>query len=194
QANTPFAQGRGKAIGGLSWTRLRVDSVDPRGRQTIFAKPVASEHEAVFGHSEYDRGHGLLAVASLRWDDSDLHDARWSPRGALVYALGAQQSLRLTYSEAFQSPTLSEKNVQVAVAPPLDLSPIEDALAPILGGVPLGLDVVPLLAVGNPDLEAEEITTWELGYSGAIGSHTLLSASAPRSELSKLTTNLTMVL
>jgi outer membrane receptor protein involved in Fe transport len=194
QANTAFAEGRGKAIGGLSWTRLRVDSIDPQGHQTIFARPVASEHEAVFGQSEYDLGHGLLAVASLRWDDSDLHKARWSPRGALVYALGANQSLRLTYSEAFQSPTLSEKNVRVAVAPPLDLSPLEDALAPILGGVSLGLDNVPLLAVGNPDLEAEEISTWELGYSGAIGAHTFLSASAYRSELSNFTTNLTMVL
>lgn len=194
QANTRFGDGRGRAVGGLSWMHLAVDSVDPQHHQTIFAAPVSSDHEAVFGQVEYDLGGGFLAVGSLRWDDSDLHEARWSPRGALVYALGPQQSLRLTYSEAFQSPTLSEKNVQVAVAPPLDLSPIEDALAPILGGVPLGLESVPLLAVGNPELDAEQISTWELGYTGALGRYAFLSASFYRSELSDFTTNLTPVL
>jgi outer membrane receptor protein involved in Fe transport len=194
QVNTEFLDGRGRVVGGLSWTRLRVDSADPQNHQTIFAAPVSSDHEAVFGQAEYDLTSRLLAVGSLRWDESDLHEPRWSPRGALVYALGPFQSLRLSYSEAFLSPTLSEKNVQVAVAPPLDLSPIEDALAPILGGVPLGLEQVPLLAVGNPDLEAEEIASWELGYTGAIGRYTSVSASAYHSELSNFTTNLVFVL
>jgi outer membrane receptor protein involved in Fe transport len=194
QANASFHEGRGRAIGGASWTRLRVDSADRQGRQTIFAAPVASEHEAVFGQVEYDLGSRLLAVGSLRWDDSDLHDPHWSPRGALVLALGPYQSLRLTYSEAFLSPTLSEKHVEVAVAPPLDLSPIEDALAPLLGGVPLGLEAVPLLAVGNPDLDTEEVATWELGYTGALGNHTWLTANVYRSELSNFTTNLIPVL
>ena len=194
QANTAFQQGRGRAVGGLSWTRLRVDSTDPQGRQTIFAAPVSSDHQAVFGQAEYGLGSRWLGVVSLRWDDSDLHDPRWSPRGALVYALGDNQSVRLTYSEAFQSPTLSEKNVRVGVIPPLDLSPLEQALAPLLGGVSLGLDHVPVLAVGNADLEAEEISTWELGYTGALGRYTFLSASAYRSELSNFTTNLTPVL
>jgi outer membrane receptor protein involved in Fe transport len=194
QANTTFQDGRGRAIGGLSWTRLDVDSAGPSGRQTIFAAPVASEHEAVFGQVEYDLGSRLLGVVSLRWDESDLHDARWSPRAALVYALGANQSLRLSYSEAFLSPTLSEKNVSVPVAPPLDLSGLEAALAPLLGGVSLGLDSVPLLAVGSDALEAEEVTTWELGFTGAIGSRAFLSATAYRGELANFTTNLTPVL
>jgi outer membrane receptor protein involved in Fe transport len=194
QANTGFREGRGRAVGGLSWTRLRVDSADPQNHQTIFAAPVSSDHQAVFGQVEYDLGSGLLGVVSLRWDDSDLHDARWSPRGALVYALGPNQSLRLTYSDAFLSPTLSEKNVEVAVAPPIDLSPLERALAPLLGGVSLGLDAVPFLAVGNANLEAEEVSTWELGYTGALGRYAFLSASAYRSELSNFTTNLTPVL
>ncbi len=194
QANTEFLRGRGRAVAGLSWTRLRVDSADPRHQQTIFAAPVSSDHQAVFGQVEYDLGSGLLAVVSLRWDDSDLHDARWSPRGALVYALGSNQSVRLTYSDAFLSPTLSEKNVRVAVAPPIDLSALERALGLLLGGVSLGLDAVPLLAVGNADLEAEEISTWELGYTGALGRYAFLSASAYRSELSNFTTNLTPVL
>jgi iron complex outermembrane receptor protein len=194
QANTSLWADRARVVGGLSWTRLRVDSADPAGRPTIFAAPVASEHEAAFGQLEVALADRWSAVASLRWDESDLHRARWSPRGALVWAVGPQHSLRLTYSEAFQSPTLSEHHVQVAVAPPLDLSALEAALSPVLGGVSLGLDAVPLLAVGNPDLEAEEIATWELGYRGALGRHAFLSLSVYRSELSHFTTNLTPVL
>lgn len=194
QGNVPFARGRGRAVGGLSWSKLRVDSADPEGRGTLFPEPVTSEHEAVFGQTDLALGSRLRAVASLRWDDSDLHDARWSPRIALVLAAGRGRSLRLSWSEAFLSPTISEKNVRLAVAPPLDLSGLEEALAPLLGGIPLGLDSVPLLAVGSDALEAEEVQTWELGYGGAIGARTWIEASVYRSELSNFTSNLIPVL
>lgn len=194
QAHGGFQEGRGRLVGGASWTRLRVDSADPRGAQTLFTAPVESEHEAVFGQAEYDPTPRLHAVASLRWDGSDLHDDQVSPRLAVVWAVGANRSLRLTYSEAFQSPTLSEKHVIVPIAAPLDLSGLETALAPLLGGVPLGLGSVPLVAVGNRDLGVEEVTSWELGYSGTLGDRSFLTVSAYRSRLTDFTTNLVPVL
>jgi len=190
QVHTPFADGRGRLVGGASWTGLRVDSADDAGRQTLFLAPVSSEHRAVFGQGEYDLTGRLHAVVSARWDDSDLHDDRISPRAALLWAVGDSRSLRLTWSQAFQSSTLAEKNLRVPVAPPLDLSPLEEALAPLLGGVSLGLDAVPLLAVGSEDLDVEEVTTWEIGYQGTVGGHTFLTASAYRSRLEDFTTNL----
>lgn len=190
QGNLPLLEGRALVVGGVSWMRQEVDSRDSSGVHTLFLDRVDSEHQAVFGQGQVDLGSRLRAVVSLRWDESDLHDSRLSPRAALVGALSENQSLRLSWGEAFQSPSLSEKYVRVAVAPPIDLSALELALAPLLGGVSLGLESVPLLAVGNAELEVEQAETVELGYTGVVGSSTFLSANVYRSELSDFTTNL----
>jgi len=62
-------------------------------------------------------------------------------------------------------------------APPLDLSPFESICA--LGGVSCGFDQpVAIRVVGNQDIEPEEIRSFELGYSGAIGDKLLVTAAA----------------
>lgn len=49
---------------------------------------------------------------------------------------------------------------------------------------------MPILAVGNPDIELEEVESLELGYSAILGQHALLTANLYRSELENFTTPL----
>lgn len=185
-----FAGGRGRLAGGAFWSETRVDTANPQGRQTLFSEARSAESSALFGQASYDLRGNLEAVASLRWDESTLHDDRFSPRVALVWAAHPLHTLRLSWSSAFQSPTLAEIYLALPVATPLDLSALEQSLAPLLGGVSLGLGSVPLLAAGNPELGLEEITSLELGYTAILGRHVFLTLNAYRSELENFATPL----
>ncbi len=189
QANFPLWLDRVLVVGGLSWMRQEVDSRHA-GAHTLFEDVVGSDHHAGFAQGSVDLTATLRAVASVRYDDSDLHDPRWSPRAALVWQAAPAHSVRVSWGEAFQSPSLSEKYVFVPVAPPLDLSGIETALAPLLAGQGLGLERVPLLAVGNEALEEEVSRTTEVGWIGGFGSGTMATLNLYRSELRGFTTNL----
>lgn len=185
-----FARGKGQLTGGAFYSEIRVDTASPQGRQTLFSEARSAENSALFAQASYDVNASLEAVASLRWDESTLHDERFSPRLALVWAAHPFHTLRLSWSSAFQSPTLAEVYLDLPVAAPLDLSALEQSLAPILSGVPLGLGSVPIVAAGNPDLGIEEITSLELGYTAILGQHAFLTVNAYRSELESFTTPL----
>lgn len=189
QGNLPLWSDRALVVAGASWMRQQVDS-RRGGTHTLFEDVVASEHLAGFAQGSVDLSASARAVVSVRYDESDLHDPRWSPRVALVWQPAPAQSIRVSWGEAFQSPSLSELYVFVPVAPPLDLSGIEAALAPLLQGQRLGLERVPLLAVGNHDLEEEVSRTTEVGWIGGFGSGTMVTLNVYRSELRGFTTNL----
>lgn len=192
EGRTEVAGGRGRLVGGASWSRLRDDTAGPSGRQTLYDRPHATDQEAVFGQAGW-RLNDLELVGSLRWDRSDLHDDRFSPRAALVWGAHPGHTLRLSWSVGFQSPALAETFLELPVAAPLDLSALEQQLAPILGGTSLGLGAVPILAVGNPGIELEEVESLELGYTAILaifGHHALLTANLYRSELENFTTPL----
>ena len=53
-------------------------------------------------------------------------------------------------------------------APPIALGALEAALAPVVGGVSLQFDAVPVLALGNTALKPEQVDSFELGYSGVV--------------------------
>jgi outer membrane receptor protein involved in Fe transport len=186
---TEFAGGRGRLVGGASWNRLESDTSDPTGRQTLYSEARSADESGLFGQAGYSLGP-VEAVASVRWDESDLHDGRFSPRAALVYAFQPRHTLRLNWSVGFQNPALSEFFLELPVAAPLDLSAIESQLAPLLGGTRLGLGSIPILAVGNPSIELEEVESLELGYSAILGQHVLLTANVYRNELENFVTPL----
>ena len=188
QMNRMFADENGRVIAGVSYGRQGADSADPQGVQGIFAGPEQANRGAGFGQVEYDITKKLKGVFSGRLDAGTLHHARFSPRGALVYGLTPVQALRVSYSNAFQAPTLVERAVRTAVAPPLDLSPLEASLAPVLGGVSLGFQNVPLLALGNEDLLVEEIRTFEVGYTGVLGRNMFVTLSYFHNDLKNFTT------
>ncbi len=190
QGNSRFAAGRGRIVGGVSFGTQFADSSNPEGRHTIYAEKKDEQRGAIYGQVDYDLTAQLKGVFSLRWDDSTLHDPELSPRAAVVFTAAPGQTLRVSYNHAFKSPTLSELFVHVPIAPPIDLSALERALSPVLGGVALGFQSIPLLGVGNESLTVEKINSLEFGYNGVWGSRLYVTASYYRNNLKNFTTTL----
>ena len=174
QGRREFAKGRGFLVGGASVMEESVDSTGPDGSQTITYKEHVEDFQAVFGQVEYSFTESLRAVLAARWDNNSLHDAQFSPRGSLVWAVAPEHSLRLTYGEAFLTPGYAQLVLYLPLDEPADLSPFE-ALCN-LGGTSCGFDQpIGVRAVGNSLLEPEEIQTFEIGYSGILAGQTYLT-------------------
>lgn len=175
QGHREFANGRGRWVGGVSYARSRIDSADRRGLQTLYSKPIRTDEQAIFSQIDLDVSEDVKLVFAGRIDDSSLHDTEFSPKFSVVYRPSPRHTLRLGYNRAFQVGNYTELFLSVPGGPPIDLSALEDALAPALGGVPLGLGVVPISALGNPDLGTEKIASVEAGYLGILGSRTTVT-------------------
>jgi len=191
QGNYGFADERARVVFGASYKEEEIDSANSAGVQTLMFAPRDEDFTGVFGQFEYDITDSLKAVLAARWDDSSLHDSQVSPRGSLVWAVNPNHSLRFTYAEAFQTPNYSEFFLRAPVAPPLTaLAALEAGLAPFLGGVPLGFGSIDILAVGNPTLEVEEVTSYEVGYTGIFGRQTYLTVDYYRNDIENFVTDL----
>ena len=105
------------------------------------------------------------------------------------YAVTPMHIQRLTYAVAFRPPNFSEFFFELPVAPPVDLSGLEAALSPLLGGVALGFGNIPLLLLGNVDLEIEKVTGFEVGYNAILGRKAFLTVSYYSSEIEDFTTS-----
>lgn len=190
QTHRGFGGGRGRLVAGASLTLQDLDTADPRGVQTILPRPIATDHQAAFGQASWDLSDRLRGVFSLRWDEGTLHDAELSPRAALVYARNPRHTLRLSYGEAFQRPAVPDLFLDIPVGPSFDLSALEELLAPLLGGVPLGFADVPFVAVGNQNLRVEKVRSFEVGYNAVLGESAFLTVSLYRNELEDFVTGL----
>jgi iron complex outermembrane receptor protein len=175
QGNWEFDEGASLVVVGASFGNEEIDTLDPKtGRQTLMFEPIDVDMSAVFGQVDWGLGDSFRLVLAGRYDDSDLHDSQFSPKAALVYAINRKNTLRFTFNEAFQVPNYSEFFLSANAAPPADLSILNQLIcAPF--GLDCGLGVTPILALGNANLEIEEVRSYELGYSGILGADTLFT-------------------
>ncbi len=192
QANAGFADGKGFLVGGLSYHEQDIDTANNAGFQTLLKTGKRSEHqEAAFGQVDYSFTESLKAVVAARVDKSTLHDTQVSPKASLVYAMTPNHTLRLTYNKAFQVPNYSEFFLRVVAGAPITaFAPLENALAPLLGGRSLGLRSIPILALGNERMDVEKITNYEIGYSGILSSKAYLTIDYYQSEVKNFVTDL----
>jgi len=176
QGKWTFGGTRGRLVAGGSYTKEHVDSKNPdTGKQTVLFEPMNSHREALFSQLDWQLTDRIKLVGAGRVDWSTLHDTQFSPKAAVVYNLNQSNSLRLTYNRAFQVANYSEFFLHTPIASfpiggfvrtichaPLPWMPPE--------GVDCGIegDYVPILAVGNDDLNLEKTEAWELGYSGVL--------------------------
>jgi len=199
QTNWDFAQDKARVVFGASLQDEDIDSFDPTtGRQSLMFGPVTNEKTAFFGQLDWNLSDKVKLVLAGRYDESDLHDSQVSPKAALVYSINPNHTLRATYNEAFQVANYSEFFLQAPVAPPI---PLRLAVLVAVGvdlqaafctpfGVDCGFDSIPLLAVGNKDLQLEEVETIELGYSGILGDRAYLTVDYYASSNSNFITDL----
>lgn len=191
QGNLPFANDKGFLVGGIAYHEQEVDTANDAGFQTLMDSAKKEDQQAAFAQIEYNFTSKLKAVVAARVDESTLHDTQFSPKGSLVFAATPHNTFRFTYNEAFQVPNYSEFFLRAPAGAPITaFTPLENALAPFLGGQTLGLRSIPILARGNPNLEVEEITSYELGYSGIFGSKFYLTVDYYQSEVENFVTDL----
>lgn len=202
-----FAGDRVRLVGGLSYEDERVDSVDkngpvrprllsPANQQTLMYEPHVESFAAGYAQLDWDLSERVKLVLAGRYDDSTLHDPQVSPKGALVFALAPDHSLRLTYNEAFQVPNYSEYFLQADVAAPINLSPLE--VLCFQQGVTCGFNLdgdmttgeTRVLALGNFELDLEKVKTAEIGYTGVVGGRSMLTASYYYSQNENFVTDL----
>jgi outer membrane receptor for ferrienterochelin and colicins len=192
QGNVGFGGGKGFLVGGLSYHEQEVDTANRTGFQTLLKTPARKEdQQAAFAQVDYSFTEKLKAVLAGRVDESTLHDTQFSPKASLVYGFTPNHTLRLTYNEAFQVPNYSEFFLRVPAGRPIEaFAPLENALAPLLGGRTLGLRSIPILALGNDNLEVEEITNYEIGYSGILSSKLFLTLDYYQGDVENFVTDL----
>ena len=174
QTNWSFVDDQVRMVVGGSAGVENIDSLDKTtGRQTLMFEPVDSDQQALFGQVDWNLAEQLKLVLAGRGDFSSLHDAQFSPKASVVYTPISDHSVRFTYNEAFQVPNYSEFFLQADAAPPANLTALNAFCAPF--GVNCGFGITRVLAVGNTDLELEEIQTWEIGYKGILGGRAFLT-------------------
>lgn len=177
QGNRHFAADRGRLVLGGSVRRSAVNTegtlLDPRFDDR------ADHFTSGYAQVEYDVHPSVHVVVAGRFDASSLYHDQFSPKAAVVFTPTSAHAFRASVGRAFQMPNTLDYFVALPAGPPADFTAIESALraSPLAGaldGVPVGAlfttsDAVPLLALGNPDLDVEHVTSWELGYKGTWG-------------------------
>ncbi len=151
-------------------------------------QPIEANRQAIYGQVDREIRPGLNFIFAGRFEDGSIHDLQFSPRAALVWSVRPSQTLRFTYSEAFQAPALVEYYLETPAAPPADLSGL-DGLC-LGNGFTCGLGLTPVLAVGNPTLTVETVRSFEMGYRGLLGRRTYLTIDAYFSRNENFITNL----
>lgn len=95
--------------------------------------------------------HRLELTAAVRGEDYDSFGGVTTPKIGLIYAPGADLTLRASWGRSFKAPMLFQRWSQYAILDP----------ASYYGGVGHGTEATVLAVLGgNPDLEAERATTW----------------------------------
>ena len=178
-----FANAKGRVVFGTSYLQEHADSADSDGVQTLYLRAVTTKAPALFGQLDYDLSSRVKVVAALRWDGSTLHTAQLSPKAALVYKPAIDHSLHVSFNRGFQVGNYNELFVNIPLAPPVDLSSIDAAFAPLLGGVSLGFSAVPIFAKGNPNLDVEKVESVEVGYTGIFGSRARIGVNVYRNSM-----------
>lgn len=182
---------RARIVAGGTYSDEEIDTKDPRtGRQTLMFRPVSAQSMAAYAQVDWNLTDAWKVVVAGRYDESDLHDSQFSPKAGVVWQVTPNHGLRLTYNEAFQVANYSEFFLQANVAAPLPLQGLEAFCTPY--GVSCGFAAGPtrVVAVGNDDLELEEIKTVELGYTAILGGRSLLTVDYYRSESQNFITDL----
>ena len=162
-----------------------------------------------YAQLEFRPTRQVRLVAAARFDDGDLFQGQFSPKGALVYSPNERHSVRFTVNRAFQTPNYSEFFLRAPVAAPsAQPALLEGALegyftavrgaAPAAAtgaGVPATLPwnfpvATQALALGNRNLDVEKVTGFEFGYKGDVSRRLSFSADLYYNRINNFVTDL----
>ena len=208
QNNWNFQGDRGRVVYGASYRNTKVNT------SGTLMNPVNDDRSddlySGYGQLEYKITPQVRLVGAARFDDGDLIESQFSPKGAIVFSPDENHSFRFSVNRAFQTPNYSEFFLQVPVAegnpgPATLEGSIETYYAAVRENIPppalIGLTITddlpwqfsPLtqaLALGNADLDVEKVTGWEVGYKGSLGDQVYVTVDGYINQLRNFVTDL----
>ena len=131
--------------------------------------PAASDKDefGVFVQDEFQINDEWRWVFGVRYDDIDpLSDTVLTPRTSLLYSFAPDHTLRLSYNEAFRTPSAINNFLGISI------------LQPLAPGVAAVAD-----AFGDILLTEEQLKAWEIGYVGYLDNGMEVTASLYRNEI-----------
>jgi iron complex outermembrane recepter protein len=211
QTNFNFLEERGRVVVGGSVRNTRVNTSGTL--MNLVNDDRSDDLYSIYGQVEYKLIPQLRLVGALRWDDGDLFDRQFSPKGALVFSPDENNSFRFSVNKAFQTPNYSEFFLQVPVAAPstgpgslqasiqgyyqqIAASPLAGTLTGLTTTLPWnfvgaqGIVPTPALALGNANLKVEKVTGWELGYKGSLSQNAYITIDGYINQLKDFVTDL----
>ena len=198
QTNQPLFGGRGRIVFGGS-----VRSASTNSKETLLAAADDQRNDrsaSAYSQVEYALSPQWRVVAAGRFDDGDLFPAQLSPKAALVFSPSTSQFIRLTFNRAYKTANVLEYFIQFPAGAPADFRGIEAALrasplGPSLSNVPDGTlftnsASVPVVVRGNPNLDVEHVTSYEIGWKGQFGPRVFMTLDGYYSRLSNFVTDI----
>ncbi len=144
-----------KNLRSVAGIRLRLDELESitynNGRSDNL-------NSSAFTNVEYRFSEDFILNLGGMYESDDLNGQNFSPRVALNYHLSPVQTLRFIYSEAIRSPSLYEKNGQLAII-------LYNAT---VNGIEAGTITKPEMREGNDELINEKIYSHEISYFGLL--------------------------
>jgi outer membrane receptor protein involved in Fe transport len=105
---------------------------------------------------------------------SNLDDAVFSPRVAVLLKPQQNHTVRVSFNRAYRAPSVINEYLQATILNQANLS--------ALG---LGLFTFPIVANGNTDIVEQRMDAYEVGYTGIIGGRATLSAAIYRNRITR---------
>ena len=157
-ANTSVAGSRNILTYGGNYRTSKFDlEIAPEGKD--------KDEWGVFLQDEILLGDKVRWLVGGRYDDVDpLKDGIFTPRTSLLISPVPRHTIRLSYNEAFRTPSAINNYLDVTIL---------NQVGPLL---------IPALALGNVDLVEEHLTAYEVGYVGTFDNGLTLTLAAYRNE------------
>lgn len=122
----------------------------------ILSNRTAENRLGLYAQGDWQPLRSLEISAGVRYDLDTFITPTLSPRGALVYHMNSNHSLRLSGSIAYRPPTTAEVGLN------------------LLNSVTLpGFPPIPSSVLGSTDVKPEQIASYEVGYQGWWWDHRL---------------------
>jgi iron complex outermembrane receptor protein len=116
----------------------------------------------------------------------NIEDPIFSPRLAAIFKTTPDQSIRVSYNQAFRSPSVVNNFLDTSIIYPQDLSALAPLLPPALRPFvqepfPLVVEAVgselPIGSMPQPKLKEESLTAYEVAYTGTFRDQTTVGAA-----------------
>ena len=147
---------------------------------------IKTDQRGVYGQADMPLTTMLRAVFAARYDKHELFKGQFSPKAALLFTPVQDQTFRITYNQAFKSPTV------------LQYGFFFPDFAPLVGvfGNPNGYQIKnaagTVVRTIDP-IEPERNTTYELGYKGVIADRLFVDITGYRSNFKKFMSPLVII-